>query len=165
MRALFSVLISAVLALGVAGTSTHASAQETELPRLREAARTSPRDATVQRSLGIALLRAGRYREARTQLDRAARLQRGSLEALFDVARVSFAERDHRGSESACRAMARVQKAAPLTRVCDARSDRSLTALSSPMRSFSQAALCASTGSMTRSHRSPKLASEHLRRR
>lgn len=123
MRALFSVLISAVLALGVAGTSTHASAQETELPRLREAARTSPRDATVQRSLGIALLRAGRYREARTQLDRAARLQRGSLEALFDVARVSFAERDHRASESACRAMARVEKAAPLTRVCDARSD------------------------------------------
>jgi tetratricopeptide (TPR) repeat protein len=124
MRSLLSFLISAVLALGVASVSmSRAAAQETELPRLREAARTAPRDATVQRSLGIALLRAGRYREARTQLERAARLSRGSLEALFDVARVSFAERDHRGSESACRAMARVEKAAPLTRVCDARSD------------------------------------------
>jgi tetratricopeptide (TPR) repeat protein len=124
MRSFLTVLLCAFVVLGVVhGAGSSAAAQETELPRLREAARVAPRDAAVQRALGLALLRAGRYREARQQLDRAARLSRGSLEALFDVARVSFAERDHRASETACRAMGRAQKAAPLTRVCQARSD------------------------------------------
>jgi tetratricopeptide (TPR) repeat protein len=124
MRSFVTVLLCAVVALGVFhGTASRASAQETELPRLREATRVAPRDAAAQRALGMALLRAGRYREARQQLDRTARLSRGSLEALFDVARVAFAERDHRASETACRAMGRAQKAAPLTRVCEARSD------------------------------------------
>ncbi|MBX7191819.1 MAG: tetratricopeptide repeat protein [Sandaracinaceae bacterium] len=125
MRSLLSTLISLVLALGLAHVfaATPVHAQETELPHLREAAQAAPRDAAAQRALGIALLRAGRYREARQQLERTSRLSRGSLEALFDVARVSFAERDHRASETACRAMGRAQKAAPLTRVCQARSD------------------------------------------
>jgi tetratricopeptide (TPR) repeat protein len=122
---LVSIVVAAVVALlsGLALPPPPASAQETELPRLREAARAAPRDHAAQRALGIALLRAGRHREATRQLQRAAGLQRGSLEALYDVARVSFAEGDHRASEAACRAMARAQKAAPLTRVCEARSD------------------------------------------
>ncbi len=119
-----ALVIGALLVLSIGlGTTSRLSAQETELPRLREAARTATRDYPAQRALGIALFRAGRYREASQQLQRAARLERGSLEALFDVARVSFAERDHRASEAACRAMARAQKAAPLTRVCQARAD------------------------------------------
>jgi tetratricopeptide (TPR) repeat protein len=99
------------------------SAQETELPRLREAARTVARDYAAQRALGIALLRAGHYREATTQLQRASRLQARSLEALYDVARVPFAQGDHSASEAACRAMGRLQKTAVLTQVCNARSD------------------------------------------
>ena len=122
MRSFLTVLLCVLVVVGVAPGS-RAEAQETELPRLRELASAAPRDAAAQRALGMALLRAGRYREARQQLDRSARLSRGSLEALFDVARVSFAERDHRASETACRAMGRAQKAAPLTRVCEARSD------------------------------------------
>ena len=50
-------------------------------------------------------------------------LERGSLEALFDIARVSFASRDHRASEAACRAITRVERDAPLGRVCQARAD------------------------------------------
>ncbi len=100
-----------------------ASAQETELARLREAASASSRDYAAQRALGIALLHAGHYREATTQLQRASRLQARSLEALYDVARVPFAQGDHSASEAACRAMGRLQKAAVLTQVCNARSD------------------------------------------
>lgn len=121
MRSLSSVL--SALGLVLLLTPALARAQETELPHLREAARGAARDAAPHRALGMALLRAGHYREARQELDRAARLSRGSLEAQFDVARVAFAERDHRASETACRAMARLEKAAPLTRVCEARSD------------------------------------------
>ncbi|MFN7701332.1 MAG: tetratricopeptide repeat protein [Deltaproteobacteria bacterium] len=122
MRSFFTVVLCASLAVVLAPLS-RASAQETELPRLREAAIAAPADASAQRALGVALLRSGRYREARQQLGRTARLSRGSLEALFDVARVSFEERDHRGAEAACRAMARAQRTAPLTRVCQARTD------------------------------------------
>ena len=120
LRSLTLALVATLALLALPAVSR---AQETELPRLREAARTAARDHTAQRALGMALLRAGRYREASQQLQRAARLRRDSLEALFDVARVPFAQGDHRGSESACRAMGRAQKAAPLTRVCEARSD------------------------------------------
>jgi tetratricopeptide (TPR) repeat protein len=102
---------------------SYGQAQETELPRLREAARASARDYAAQRALGMALLRAGHYREATTQLQRASHLQARSLEALYDVARVPFAQGDHGASEAACRAMGRLQKAAVLTQVCNARSD------------------------------------------
>lgn len=118
------VVISFALTLALgAGSASYASAQETELPRLREAARASARDYAVQRELGMALLRAGHYREATTQLQRAAHLQARSLEALYDVARVPIAEGDHSRSEAACRAMGRLQKAAVLTQVCNARAD------------------------------------------
>ncbi len=103
--------------------ASHASAQETELPRLREASHAAARDYAAQRALGIALLRAGHYREATAQLRRAAALERRSLDALYDVARVPFAEGDHSASETACRAMARLEKAAPLTQICNARAD------------------------------------------
>lgn len=119
MRSVFLLLL---LAMSVVA-SPRAAAQETELPRRREAATAAPRDATAQRAYGEALLRAGRYREARQQLERTARLSRGSLEALFDVARVAFAERDHRAAEAACRALSRVDRRAPLSRVCEARTD------------------------------------------
>ena len=113
---------SALLVLGLAFGST-AQAQETELVRLRASATSARRDYAAQRALGEGLLRAGRYREATQQFQAAARLQRGSLEAQFDVARVAFASRDHRASEAACRAMARTDRNAPLARVCQARAD------------------------------------------
>lgn len=115
---IFVVLLTLVLAVPSLGR-----AQETELARLREAASASARDYAAQRALGMALLRAGHYREATTQLQRASRLQARSLEALYDVARVPFAQGDHSASEAACRAMGRLQKAAVLTQVCNARSD------------------------------------------
>lgn len=117
-RSIVAIALSLVFLL-----ASQASAQETELPRLREASRAAARDYTAQRALGIALLRAGHYREATTQLTRAAALQRRSLEALYDVARVPFAQGDHGASETACRALGRIEKAAPLTQICNARAD------------------------------------------
>jgi len=113
---------SALLVLSL-GLAPRAQAQETELARLRTSATSARRDYAAQRALGEGLLRAGRYREATQQFQLAARLQRGSLEALFDVARVSFASGDHRASEAACRAITRAQRDAPLARVCQARAD------------------------------------------
>lgn len=119
------VLLLALASTAATGTlvASSSSAQETALPAQRAAARAAPRDAAAQRSLGQALLRAGRYREARDAFGRAARLSRNSLESLFDVARVAFAEGDHRAAERACAGLARVEKAAVLTRVCEARTD------------------------------------------
>lgn len=111
-----------VFALVLAPMAT-AAAQEGELAHLREAAHAGARDYQAQRALGIALLRAGHYREATQQLQRAAHLQARSLDALYDVARVPFAQGDHRAAETACRALARIEKAAPLTQVCNARAD------------------------------------------
>lgn len=115
--------VTGVVLAAFVGSAVSAEAQESELEPLRAAAREAPRDYLAQRALGIALLRAGRYREAERQLARAARLQRGSLEALFDVARVAFARGDHAAAERACRALQRISKTALLTRVCNARSD------------------------------------------
>ena len=122
LRATLLLALSAALAFLLGGVG-HASAQETALAELRVAARAAPRDADAQRALGIARLRAGRFREAEGQLTRAARLRRGSLEGLFDVAQVAFARGDHRAAESACRALQRASKQAVLTYVCNARSD------------------------------------------
>jgi len=116
-------VVSFLFALVIQSAPSRGSAQETELPRLREAASAAARDYAAQRALGIALLHAGHYREATTQLQRASRLQARSLEALYDVARVPFAQGDHSASEAACRAMGRLSKTAVLTQVCNARSD------------------------------------------
>jgi tetratricopeptide (TPR) repeat protein len=102
-----------------------ARAQETALATLRAEARASRNDPAVARRLGLALLRAGRYREAEAQLRVAARLARSSPESLFDVARVAFAQGDYRRAQAACRALARPPRGSaepPLVgRVCMAR--------------------------------------------
>ncbi len=123
MRKNVLALVAAVsLALGL--SLSLAGAQTTELERLEAAARAAPRDYDAARAHGIALLRAGRFRDADRVLTRAARLApRGSLEPLFDVARAAIDARDHRATERACRAMGRIEKAAVLTYVCNARAD------------------------------------------
>lgn len=98
-----------------------ASAQESALEPLRSAAREAPRDYDAQLALGRALLEAGRYREAHAQLQRASRLRRGDAAALYEVARVAFAEREQRRARSQCRAVARAAGDGPLGRVCQAR--------------------------------------------
>jgi tetratricopeptide (TPR) repeat protein len=119
MRRVLAVLVLAISFCSAAPTQ----AQESELEALRAAARSDARGAGAQRALGMALLRAGRYREAEQQLARASRVARGSLESLFDIARVSFARGDHGAAERACNALSRLDRTAVLTRVCHARAD------------------------------------------
>lgn len=91
------------------------------LESAERAAREAPRDGEAQARYGHALLRAGRYRDAEQALRRAARLRGNELPALFDVARVAFAQGDYRASRSACRALERAERRAALTHVCRAR--------------------------------------------
>lgn len=117
-------LIVLVLSISLALTASIAASQATELDRLEAASDAAPRDYEAARAFGMGLLRAGRYRDAERELGRAARLgPRRSLEPLFDVARVSIASGDHRAAERACRALGRIEKAAVLTYVCNARAD------------------------------------------
>ncbi|HJK93669.1 MAG TPA: tetratricopeptide repeat protein [Polyangiaceae bacterium LLY-WYZ-15_(1-7)] len=92
-----------------------------DLDAAAAAARANRRDADAQRAYGRALLRAGRFREAERALQQAARLRDNSLEALYELATVAFAQDDYRKSRAACRRLEREERNAVLTRVCRAR--------------------------------------------
>lgn len=106
-----------LLALGTGG----AQAQDTQLESLRTTARAERRDAGAQRAYGLALLQAGDYREADRVLRAAARLSNDTVESLYDVARVAFAQNEYRQARSACRLLERAERNAALTHVCRAR--------------------------------------------
>ena len=112
--------------LALLGTLTFAAlapaAQaQADLASLEAAARANPRDADAQTALGRAQLRAGQYRAAERTLKTAARLHDDSMEALYDVARVAFAQEDYRRSRAACRPLERKYRGQSLTHVCRAR--------------------------------------------
>lgn len=106
-----------LLALGTSGVQ----AQDTQLESLRTTARAERRDAGAQRAYGLALLQAGEYREADRVLRAASRLSSDSVESLYDVARVAFAQNEYRQARSACRLLERAERNAALTHVCRAR--------------------------------------------
>ncbi|MFT5356927.1 MAG: tetratricopeptide (TPR) repeat protein [Polyangiales bacterium] len=114
-RTLFATLLS--LALGF----SEAQAQDTQLESLRDSARAERRDAGAQRAYGLALLQTGDYREADRVLRVASRLSSDSLESLYDVARVAFAQNEYRKARAACRLLERAERNAALTHVCRAR--------------------------------------------
>lgn len=117
-----SLLVLALVApLTTALLPAQAEAQETDLAALREAVRNDRRDGDAHTRLGLALLRAGQYREAERVLKTAARLHDETIESLFDVARVAFAREDYRRSRGACRALERKYRGQSLTHVCRAR--------------------------------------------
>ncbi len=112
----FRIIIAALLwavALPVA-------AQEQALEGLAAGARQNRRDADAQSRYGLALLRAGHFREAKRALQAAARLDRDDPSRVFDVARVAFAEGEYRPARAACRPLARFEDS-PLAHVCEAR--------------------------------------------
>lgn len=109
-----------LLSLALLGTQA-ASAQDTQLETLRAGARAERRDPGVQRAYGLALLQAGNYREAERVLRAASRLSGDSLESLYDVARVAFAQNEYRAARSACRLLERAESDGALTHVCRAR--------------------------------------------
>lgn len=116
-----SILLSAALFACVA---SHASAQDATsgdtLAPLADAARENPRDAAALRRYGMALLSAGRLREATAELQRAAAASRNTPESLYDLARVAFAEGDHRKAQAACARIPRNPENV-LRHVCSAR--------------------------------------------
>ncbi|MEM9069379.1 MAG: tetratricopeptide repeat protein [Myxococcota bacterium] len=108
------VLLTALLA-----ASLPAAAQD--LATLESAARANRRDVAAQTAYGRALIRAERYRDAERVLRNAARVAGDTPEALFEVARVAFAQENYRKSRAACRALERGHRGHVLTHVCRAR--------------------------------------------
>jgi tetratricopeptide (TPR) repeat protein len=116
--------LTASLSIGLSAgllSADVAIAQESALPGLREAAKRSPNDAAAQVALGRALIEAGRLPEAETAMNAAVRISKGSIESLYDAARVKFATGDYKRSKAACLALAKKDKDHVLTHVCTAR--------------------------------------------
>jgi tetratricopeptide (TPR) repeat protein len=94
----------------VAAWSGRVGAQETALVALRERASAAPSDAAAQRALGKALIEAGRFPEAATQMQKLAKLEKSSPQALYDVQRVKLAAGDYNAARKGCQ---EIIKAAP----------------------------------------------------
>lgn len=109
------IALSMSVVLGAVGVEAQ------DLATLEAAARSNRRDAAAQTAYGRALIEAQRFREADRVLRTAARLQGDSVEALFEVAKVAFAQDDYRASRRACRALERKSRNHVLTHVCRAR--------------------------------------------
>ena len=105
----------------LAAPASLATAQETTVAGLRQAAKAAPRDVGAQVALGRALIEAGRLKEDEAVMKRAARLDKGSLPTLFEGMRVKFAEGHYKRVRAACRELAKVDKNHVLTHVCNAR--------------------------------------------
>jgi tetratricopeptide (TPR) repeat protein len=118
---LVTLRVGVVSALVVGMFAQAAAAQETALPGLREAARQAPNDAAAQQALGRALIEAGRLPEAETAMNAGVRLAKGSVESLYELARVKFATGDYKRSRAACLALSTKDKNHVLTQVCTAR--------------------------------------------
>ena len=80
-----------------------AEAQLADLPERTKAAKLEPRNAQAQEALGLALLSAGRHREALEQLERAASLQKNGAEAQTRVAQVYLAQGNIKKAKALCR--------------------------------------------------------------
>jgi tetratricopeptide (TPR) repeat protein len=105
--------------------ATHAPlrvhAQETELAGLREAARAAPQDAAAQRALGRGLIEAGRLDEADGQMAKLVRLEKSSLESLYEAMRVKFARDEYRPDRAGCLELSTKEPTHVLSHVCMAR--------------------------------------------
>jgi len=113
------VLVS-TLALAL-WTASSAAAQEGALPALRQAAKSAPTDAAGQTALGRALIEAGHLPEAETTLRAASKLAKGSVESLYELARVQFATGDYKRSRKACNELTAKDANHVLSHVCQAR--------------------------------------------
>jgi tetratricopeptide (TPR) repeat protein len=98
-----------------------ALAQETALPGLREAARVAPSDVQAQIALGRALIEAGRLAEAEAQMKTVVKLDKGSIEALYEARRVDIARDDYKRVRAGCRELSAKDPKHVLTHVCMAR--------------------------------------------
>lgn len=120
---IYVLRMSTLLALLIVslGTFVGASVRAQDLATLEAAANANRRDAAAQSAYGRALIRAERFRDAERVLRNAAGLQSNSIESLFELAQVAFAQDDYRKSRAACRALERKSRNHVLTHVCRAR--------------------------------------------
>lgn len=111
-------LLAVAVSLGAAGS---AAAQQPRLDELKARAQANRQDPEALQAYGRALVKAGHYGRAKRQLKRAAKLRDHDLQALYEVARVAFAQGDYRAARAACRPLQQKDRDAVLTHVCRAR--------------------------------------------
>lgn len=109
------------VALPTSGALAQPSTEPTALATLQQQAKAEPRNATAQRDLGLAQLRAGELDAAERTLKKAAQLQRGSIDSAYDVLRVTFERGDHRAARSECARFKKVATGTPYEHLCFAR--------------------------------------------
>ena len=102
--------------------ATPVLAQEPLLPDLKKAARKAPKDEAAQLAYGNALIKANRLREAEAQMNKLVRLADGSIESLYQVARVKFAQGHYKKARAHCRSLEQKDSSHVLSHVCMARS-------------------------------------------
>lgn len=115
LKTFFAVL------LGTALWTYPVAAQDEVLDPLRARAKAEPRNAAATTELGQALLRAGQLDEAERVLRKAAQLQRGSVEAAYEVLKVTFERSDHRAARGACAQFKTIAAGTPYEHLCFAR--------------------------------------------
>jgi tetratricopeptide (TPR) repeat protein len=104
-----------------AALSQPAFAQESSLEVMRAAASSAPTDAQAQRNLGLALIEAGRFPEATTQMQKVVKLEKSSPAALYDVQRVKLAQGDYNAARKGCQEILKVAPDDVMGHVCMAR--------------------------------------------
>jgi tetratricopeptide (TPR) repeat protein len=98
-----------------------AFAQESSLEVARAAAGSAPTDAQAQRNLGLALIEAGRYPEATTQMQKVVKLEKSSPASLYDVQRVKLAQGDYNAARKGCQEILKEAPEEVMGHVCMAR--------------------------------------------
>jgi len=112
----FASLCSAALLF-----SSAAAAQVAEIPSKEAAAKALPRDLSAQTALGVAYLRAGRFKDADKQLERAEALAKGDPAAMMRRAEVAIVQGDYKRARGLCKQLFTEDKVPPLAHVCMAR--------------------------------------------
>src|SRR4051812_5698854 len=95
-----SLCSAALLFTSVPGPG--ASAQVADIPAKEAAAKAQPRDLAVQTALGVAYLRAGRFKDADKQLERAEGLAKGDPLAVTRRAEVAIVQGDYKRAKGLC---------------------------------------------------------------
>ncbi len=123
MTAPRTLALPCIFALGFAALCVPSPtfAQETALEPLRESASKAATDAAAQRALGNALIEAGRFSEAQTQMAKVVRLEKSSCESLYDAARVKLAAGDYQAAKGSCQEILKKEPEHALGHVCMAR--------------------------------------------
>jgi tetratricopeptide (TPR) repeat protein len=116
-KAVFGAVLAILLGFAATG-----QAQEDRLSELKKAARAGRKDLAAQIAYGRALIKADRLGPAETQMKYVVKLDKGSIEAMYELARAKFAGGNYKTSRAYCKTLVAKDRSHVLSHVCMARS-------------------------------------------